>query len=230
MSDSDVGRQPLPPYVPWKTFVTFLDSLRQGIPSRIDRTVMPTFSGAMQSQVMSALRYLGLIDEQGRPLDALSQLVTSESTQREEILRDILDRAYRFLADLNIGTATSGQLEEAFKRAGATGDTVRKCIAFFLAANQYAGVSLSRHLKAPRARQGVSRRRQQPRRRPAQQIGSITFESEEPRAQPAAPEYLTWEQMLLAKFPTFDPSWPDEVKAEWFKAFNRLMSRDGGDA
>jgi hypothetical protein len=34
---------------------------------------------------------------------------------------------------------------------------------------------------------------------------------------------LSWEQMLLAKFPSFDPAWPDEVKKEWFTAFNRMM-------
>jgi len=35
----------------------------------------------------------------------------------------------------------------------------------------------------------------------------------------------TWQQMLLAKFPNFDPAWPDEVKEKWFTAFNELMQR-----
>jgi hypothetical protein len=34
---------------------------------------------------------------------------------------------------------------------------------------------------------------------------------------------MTWEQMLLSKFPSFDPSWPDEVKSKWFDGFHRLM-------
>ena len=34
---------------------------------------------------------------------------------------------------------------------------------------------------------------------------------------------MTWAQMLLPKFPTFDPWWPDDVQAKWFAIFARLM-------
>ena len=30
--------------------------------------------------------------------------------------------------------------------------------------------------------------------------------------------------MLLSKFPSFDPSWPDDVKAKWFEGFDRLLN------
>jgi hypothetical protein len=34
---------------------------------------------------------------------------------------------------------------------------------------------------------------------------------------------------LLAKFPTLDPAWPDDVKSKWFDAFQQLMERiEGG--
>ena len=33
----------------------------------------------------------------------------------------------------------------------------------------------------------------------------------------------TWADLLLSKFPTFDPNWPDEVKLKWFDGFERLM-------
>jgi len=216
---------PLPPYVPWKTFITFLEGLKQGVPSRIDRTVMATFSGAYQSQIIAALKYLSLIDESGRPQDALTQLVTSEGKQRNDVLSDIIHDAYGkydTFADLDLDSATSGQLEEAFKRAGATGDTVRKCIAFFLAANQYAGLTLSPHFKSPRTRQNGGRRRGRTVRRRVPVLNEP-----DPEPEDSTRDYLTWEQMLLAKFPAFDPAWPDDVKAEWFKAFNRLMNREG---
>jgi len=29
--------------------------------------------------------------------------------------------------------------------------------------------------------------------------------------------------MLLAKFPSFDPAWSDEVKRDWFTAFHQMM-------
>jgi len=36
-----------------------------------------------------------------------------------------------------------------------------------------------------------------------------------------------WAEMLLAKFPQFDPAWTDDVKLKWFDAFDRLMKGRG---
>jgi hypothetical protein len=35
------------------------------------------------------------------------------------------------------------------------------------------------------------------------------------------------DKLLLDKFPTFDPSWPDELKNKWFSAFDELLRRTG---
>jgi hypothetical protein len=35
----------------------------------------------------------------------------------------------------------------------------------------------------------------------------------------------SWNELLLAKFPSFDPAWPDEVKTKWFASFNELMQQ-----
>jgi hypothetical protein len=32
--------------------------------------------------------------------------------------------------------------------------------------------------------------------------------------------------MLLAKFPSFNPEWPDEVQKRWFDSFEKLMKSD----
>ena len=51
-------------YVPFKTFFTSIESLAShGMPSIIDRTVWPNYSGVIQSQVLSAYRFFGLVDE-----------------------------------------------------------------------------------------------------------------------------------------------------------------------
>jgi hypothetical protein len=39
------------------------------------------------------------------------------------------------------------------------------------------------------------------------------------------PSQNHWKEMLLNKFPTFDPSWNDEVKLKWFAAFDELIKR-----
>lgn len=36
-----------------------------------------------------------------------------------------------------------------------------------------------------------------------------------------------WAELLLAKFPEFDPAWTDDVKLKWFDAFDRLMKGRG---
>jgi hypothetical protein len=40
---------------------------------------------------------------------------------------------------------------------------------------------------------------------------------------PSRLETIGWPQLLLSKFPTFDPAWPDDVKSKWFNAFDKLM-------
>lgn len=36
----------------------------------------------------------------------------------------------------------------------------------------------------------------------------------------------TWAELVLGKFPEFDPSWSDEVKEKWFVSFERLIEME----
>lgn len=211
-------QQAVPPYVPYRTFHNFIDSLKQAIPSRIDRSVMPSMSGALQSQLTAGLRYLGLIGQTGQPSPALSQLVHSEGPERANILRSIVGKAYPFLFDhFDLKTATPRMVEEQFAKAGASGGTIDKCVLFFLSAAKEAGIELSPHLKGNRPRV---------QRRPRSSRSSLTDGiTEAPGFGPdsSEPAEISWAQMLLSKFPSFDPAWPDEVKAKWFDGFHRLM-------
>ena len=57
-----------PPYTSYRTFKTFIEDLHeQGVPSRIDRSVLTRFSGVIGSRLLHALRFLGLIEDDGRP-------------------------------------------------------------------------------------------------------------------------------------------------------------------
>ncbi len=223
MEEKDAERKALPPYLPYRTFRTFVESLRVAIPGRIDRSLMGTMSGTAQGQLIAALRYLDLITLQGSPTEKLTRLVNSEGTDRQKTLRDILTSAYTFLfhEGFPLERATVRQLEEKFNTAGASGETVRKCIAFFTAAAKAADLPLSPFIKGARGARGSGgrARRMAPgatiqNSLPKSQADQIPYDQSEP---------LTWRQLLLAKFPSFDPSWPDEVKAKWFDAFDRLM-------
>jgi hypothetical protein len=211
---------PVPPYVPYRSFRNFIESLKQGIPARIDRSVMASMSGALQSQLTACLRYLELITSASHPTPVLPRLVNSEGPEHAKVLRDIITKSYPFLfTHFDIKTATPRMLEEQFANAGASGGTIDKCVNFFLAAAKEAGVELSPHLKSNRQR--IQRRPRGP-RDPSVPIanGSDVDESA------GSGQMVTWAQMLLSKFPSFDPSWPDDVKTKWFDAFDKLMKQE----
>jgi hypothetical protein len=231
MNEKESTKKALPPYVPYRTFTNFLENLKHiGVPQVIDRSIAPfkSMSGALQGQVRLALEYLHLINEDGETTEGLKHLVnTEEGVEREQALKDVLIPAYSFIFEngLNLENATHRQLEERFKQEGATGDTPRKCIAFFLHAARGAGIKLSPHFKKVR---GPRKATAKPRRKEAE----IPKAKSSPPAEEAKSIHTktiqqggadSWENILLDKFPKFDPAWPDEVKSKWFDDFKALM-------
>ena len=76
-----------PPYTSYRTFKTFIEDLHEhGVPSRIDRSVLTRFSGIVGTQLMHALRFLGLVEDDGRPTERLK--ATGESARYEPMARD----------------------------------------------------------------------------------------------------------------------------------------------
>ena len=221
MSEAGEEKKPIPPYLPYKTFSNFIERLKVGVPSRIDRSVMPSFSGAAQAQLLSTLKYLGLVTPIGIPKDGLKNLVGSEGADKAKNLNDIVRAAYPFLfeKDIDLTRITSKHLQEVLENAGGiTGGTVRKCIAFFVAISKESGIELSPHIKVkttPSVRNATKR--------------SASDRNSKPKSEPEEDTSLpqknpqTWEQLLLSKFPEFDPAWPDDVKAKWFDGFKELM-------
>jgi hypothetical protein len=148
----------IPPYISYRTFTNFLNELRaRGLPSRVDRSVMAHKSGTIQSQLLLTLNYLGLLRGSGQPTDQLKQLIESEGPQRQEVLRGILKTSYGFVfkSDIGLQTATSNQAEELFQQTGASGETVRRSIAFFLASAKDSGIPISDYIKPHKRRRAV---------------------------------------------------------------------------
>jgi hypothetical protein len=211
----------IPPYVPFKTLSNFLDGLKSHMPSRIDRSVMTSMSGALQGQLTSALRYLQLVSTNGAPTDRLTKLANAEGPEKQKAWQNLITATYPFLfKGFDLERATSKQLEEQFSATGAGGATIGKCMAFFLAAAKAADIKLSPHVKpfksvtrTTRARRNYSNGAQSPAN------GEFIPAVSQPEAT------VTWEQMLLSKFPSFDPTWPDDVKTKWFAAFDQLMKQ-----
>ena len=67
------------PYVSYRTFRNFLELLKEGLPARIDRSVwVPRYSGTTGQQLMTALKSLLLINENGTPTEKLENLEFAE--------------------------------------------------------------------------------------------------------------------------------------------------------
>jgi hypothetical protein len=152
-----------PPYTSYRTFRTFIQDLRErGVPSRIDRSVLTRFSGVVGMQLTHALRFLGLIEDEGRPTPRLSELVNAEDAGRwRETLRELLRREYAPLFAIDLESATPSHFNETFRKAFPAADAVvQKCVTFFLYAANDAGLRISgRVLKGRKPRSPTSRRK-----------------------------------------------------------------------
>jgi hypothetical protein len=175
-----------PPYTSYRTLKTFIEDLREhGVPSRIDRSVLTRFSGVVGSQLMHALRFLGLIEDHGRPTQRLKELVSAHGAGHwPEKLLELLRQEYAPMFAIDLETATPSHFNEAFRKAFPAADAVvQKCVTFFLYAANDAGVKISgRVLKGRKPRSPTPRRKHAPAHPPAK----------ESEAGPAGPQPDAW--------------------------------------
>jgi hypothetical protein len=208
-----------PPYASYTSYANYLDHLRAtgSLPTRIDKSVMSHLNYGTQQALITTLRYLGLIDENDMPTLRLEMMVKAPEEKRPEFTLALLKAGYPYLFDgsLDLARATPAELEERFRaEGGITGSTVHKSIAFFLTAASTAGVTLSPHLTKRKPAAGGNGRRSRVRTRRQKA-------TEEEISQRAAPRFA--DDPWLSKFPDFDPTWPDDIKAKWFAGFENLM-------
>ena len=84
-----------PPYVSFNTFRTLLNWLRsEGVPLQFDRSFWQAkFSGSTGTQLVAALRFLGLI-QGDRPLEDMESLVEASPDERRFIIAVLLKDSY----------------------------------------------------------------------------------------------------------------------------------------
>jgi Family of unknown function (DUF5343) len=193
-----------PPYTSYRTFRTFIEDLReQGVPSRIDRSVLTRFSGVVGTQLLHALKFLGLVQEEGRPTVVLVDLVNAYgAADWADKLLELIRQNYAPMFAIDLENATPSHFSEAFRKAFPAADAVvQKCVTFFLYAASDAGVKISaRVLKGRKPRSAPPRKR----------LAPLAAETREPaRPEPAAPrsEAKKPSEILLAHL---DPSAMDD--------------------
>lgn len=208
-----------PPYVAYRTFVNSLNKLQErGTPGRIDSSVFAGQSGSGIAALLAAYKYLGLMEESGAPSAALKELVQRAESERGPLMRALVEDRYEFLKPPTIvlADATTQQIEAAFREQGIKGSTVTKAVSFFLSVAQDAGIEVSKHIKTPQPkRNGGGGTRARRAKSPA---------GTPPPADPHPHRHgkVSPVELLLAKFPDFDPTWPEDIKKNWFESFGAL--------
>lgn len=139
------GGAKTPPYIPWRTLITLLEDFKtNGLPPRIDNSVLRRFSGGVGSQIKSAFRAMGLMDDKAQPTPELDAMVKSYQTDAFGAeVKKMIARTYPFLSKVDLMTATPSMFSDAFKEGtNAKEDVLRKCRTFFLQAAQVAGIEV----------------------------------------------------------------------------------------
>ncbi|HWQ55741.1 MAG TPA: hypothetical protein VN442_18790 [Bryobacteraceae bacterium] len=126
------------------------------MPDRIDRSIMHSYSGGVQTQLVQVFKCLKLVEANSAPSDTLKALIASDGSSRQTKLAAIVREAYPFLFNdgFPLGSATGKQLIDAFTVTGISGDSVRKAIAFFLGVAKDAGIQTSPYFKKLKLRAG----------------------------------------------------------------------------
>jgi hypothetical protein len=218
-------KQLSPPYATFSAFINFLNKLRDtGVPSRIDPSVFGNASGSLSYSIISALKFLKLIDESGTPSQQLIDLVGAADDARGLRLNAIIKTSYPslFKPPVHLTSMTAGQFDEHMRQEyGVSGSTVDKVALFFIAASKIAEIPISAHLlnRKPIATSSSAKKSAKQRRGGAdEETGDEDFS---PPAQPATTKALEYQLIDLMSEPDID----DQVKQSIWSLVQFLMAR-----
>lgn len=179
----------IPPYVSFVSFGSMLDWLASmdAMPAQIDRSLWSSkFSGATGSSLVSASRFLGLLENE-QPTVLLEELVRADKESRPATLEKVLRASYGNEIVDQASTMTPKMFDDQLRAIGTTDATHRKAASFLTNALKAAGVSVQPTI-AKRARN----RRPSANRRAANQSGaSDTKNATRSQRSTGAPETAT---------------------------------------
>jgi len=147
-NDTQEKKQPAP-YISWKTFTAFIAGIHGKVPAQVDASILRNMSGTARSQLLSTLKFLGLVDPDGITQDTLKKIADCYNTDRwKPMLAEFLGNSYRrIVGDLDLASATPAMLRERFRNnGGVDGGTIDSALRFYLSALRDAGVQFSDHL------------------------------------------------------------------------------------
>lgn len=198
------------PYAPVSAFTEFLDKIPdKSVPSRVDRPFLQKLNVGVGNEwaLLSALKFLGIIDAQGTPTAAYRRLLDSD--HRQEALRNLVEMAYAPLLDMGGATMDTADLVNYF-RVASSPSQARNAARFFRSL-----IGLAGNLERP-PDQRESASRSEPETRPA---GHAV--DERPSASVDRDVILAEAKArLLDKLPPPDPRWS---AAEYAAIMDRFL-------
>lgn len=151
----------------WQRFVSSLDRMAadDDLPAVIDRSYLNRMPGNVQTSYLALCRNFRLVDSADAPTALLRDLVYHPDS-RSVVIERLVREHYAPILELDLN-ATAQQLLDLWKETfNQSGETRRKAVRFFMAAANFAGISLSRNWErdvSKISRTGSSPRRSKPR-------------------------------------------------------------------
>jgi hypothetical protein len=211
-----------PPTVPFRSFKIALSVFKdQGtIPVKFDRSI---WSNKLYStnlrEILEAFRFLGLMDSTSAPTPAFEALVSAYDTvEWPAELRGLLERSFEPLLASHISTLTAGGLLKVVRTIyGTEREDTRKCGNFFIHAAREAAMDIGPFVLNSSRSRWTNVRRDKSRREPLSPQDDASDVTGETGELPA--------QLLIQKLPPYEADWPDDIKRQWFGAYNELILR-----
>jgi hypothetical protein len=214
---SDEPSTNTPPYLSYVTFKNTVQGLALSgqIPRQIDHSVLGTMGGSGRKMFLAALRFLDLIDDEGSPAERLRKLATASDSNWADFMQVLLREKYGDLVE-QLSDASPKSLRDAFIQqfTGIGASLIEPAIRFLVTAARDCGLAVSSHLAMRKPRTGGNAPRK-PRKSPKQ---AVIAEEVPPQT-----GGRSIKDALVAKFPSFDPTWDKESQGAWFAAFQRLI-------
>jgi hypothetical protein len=187
------------------------------MPGRIDRSVWgPRYSGTSGQQLMTALKSLSLISDEGIPLKALEEITISSGTERRSLLKNLLQDKYKNVFAIDLKRATKSQFNEAFREFGVKDGVMVKCQSFFIQACQDAGIELSSYILARRHNIGSLKKSEN------RGVNKKFNEQLDDNSKQKLNSSELMMSKILNKYPDFDPAWEGGVQKAWMEGMMKL--------
>ncbi len=148
-------------YVSFSTFLSAIQYLtKDDLPANLTASSWPFLSTTSSSQMLSAFRFLGLVDEGGRTLSPISDLVAGGKLSKD-LLKSVLHQSYPTIDLGGLASSTSADVVKSLSEYGVKGATLKRAVSFLLKAAEFVEVPLSLELSRV-IRNSSARRRGRP--------------------------------------------------------------------